>query len=166
MGHRRERDKRLTTHCALIARAFGAARFYYTGERDESFEKSAASVAKRWGGKFKVAHSASWRKVFTAARAKGARVVHLTMYGEPFESAALKPPLLLVVGGEKVHWEVYKEADGNASVTNQPHSEAGALAVVMHSLGLKPVFSGAKIRVESNPRGKTVFNARKGKGRR
>ncbi len=38
-------------------------------------------------------------------------------------------PLLLVVGSEKVSFDVYEAADWNVGVTNQPHSEVAGLAV-------------------------------------
>ena len=34
MGHRQKRDERLSTHCGLVARALGADRIIYSGERD------------------------------------------------------------------------------------------------------------------------------------
>jgi len=161
LGHRRERDKRLTTHCALVSRALGAQKFWYTGDKDSSLEESVRLVAEKWGGKFEVSHAESWRSVVSAARKTGCRVAHLTMYGEPFEKAKLKPPLLLVVGGKKVPWRVFEESDVNVSVTSQPHSEAAALAIVLYSLGLKPDFSGWSVKVEPNPRGKTVLGGSK-----
>jgi tRNA (cytidine56-2'-O)-methyltransferase len=43
-------------------------------------------------------------------------------------------PLLVVVGSEKVPFEVYEHADWNVGVTNQPHSEVAALAVFLDRL--------------------------------
>ena len=40
----------------------------------------------------------------------------------------------MVVGSEKVPGEVYRMADLNIAVGNQPHSEAGALAVFLDRL--------------------------------
>ena len=34
LGHRRERDKRITSHLGLTARAFGADNFVLSGEED------------------------------------------------------------------------------------------------------------------------------------
>jgi tRNA (cytidine56-2'-O)-methyltransferase len=42
--------------------------------------------------------------------------------------------LLVVVGAEKVPFEVYERADYNVGVTNQPHSEVAALAVFLDRL--------------------------------
>ncbi len=160
IGHRIERDKRLTTHCALAARALGAKEFVYTGERDKRFEATVAAVVRNWGGAFPVRYSASWEKELRAAKRRKQAIVHLTMYGLPFEDALVevkkKKRLLVVVGGEKIRGGVYAEADYNLGVTNQPHSEAGALAVFLHALGLRPGFAGWRIRVLPVERGKRV----------
>ena len=68
-------------------------------------------------------------------------VVHLTMYGERIQdvetdirTAHESEPLLIVVGAEKVSFEVYERADYNVGVTNQPHSEIASLAVFLDRL--------------------------------
>ena len=38
LGHRISRDKRISTHVALVARAFGASKIYYTGQKDKSMK--------------------------------------------------------------------------------------------------------------------------------
>ncbi|MEF8779618.1 MAG: tRNA (cytidine(56)-2'-O)-methyltransferase [Haloferacaceae archaeon] len=43
-------------------------------------------------------------------------------------------PILVVVGGEKVPFELYERADYNVAVTNQPHSEVAGLAVFLDRL--------------------------------
>jgi tRNA (cytidine56-2'-O)-methyltransferase len=43
-------------------------------------------------------------------------------------------PLLVVVGAEKVPFEVYEAADWNVAVTSQPHSEVASLAVFLDHL--------------------------------
>ncbi len=48
--------------------------------------------------------------------------------------AHAEEPLLVVVGAEKVPFEVYEHADWNVGVTNQPHSEVAALAVFLDRL--------------------------------
>ena len=35
LGHRRARDKRISTHVGLVARAFGAQKIIYSGEKDQ-----------------------------------------------------------------------------------------------------------------------------------
>ena len=41
LGHRRERDKRITSHLGLTARAFGADEVILAGEEDESVRRKA-----------------------------------------------------------------------------------------------------------------------------
>ena len=40
LSHRIGRDKRISTHCGLVSRTFGANGIFYSGEKDESLEKS------------------------------------------------------------------------------------------------------------------------------
>jgi tRNA (cytidine56-2'-O)-methyltransferase len=42
--------------------------------------------------------------------------------------------VLVVVGAEKVSFDVYEAADYNVGVTNQPHSEVAGLAVFLDRL--------------------------------
>ena len=48
LGHRRERDKRITSHLGLTARAFGADEIYLAGEEDPSALETWNSVSKRF----------------------------------------------------------------------------------------------------------------------
>ncbi|MEW5955784.1 MAG: tRNA (cytidine(56)-2'-O)-methyltransferase, partial [Candidatus Micrarchaeota archaeon] len=135
LGHRRKRDKRVTTHCALVARAFGADKIILSGEQDDAVLESVASLSRRWGGRFSAAYESNWKAAVRAFKKKG-RVVHLTMYGEPFGAVTTRARktknLMIVVGAEKVPREMYELADYNASVGNQPHSEVAALAVFLY----------------------------------
>ncbi|PIO06418.1 tRNA (cytidine(56)-2'-O)-methyltransferase [Candidatus Micrarchaeota archaeon CG08_land_8_20_14_0_20_59_11] len=154
----RSRDKRLTTHCALIARAFGSRGMYYTGERDESVEKSVAGVARNWGGSFFIRHVPSWKSVFRNFDGKKA---HLTMYGMPFAKKIgairkARGKLLVVVGGSKVPAGIYGACDWNVGVTDQPHSEAGALAVFLNALKLRGNFGKARLHIIPQERGKKI----------
>jgi len=79
VGHRPGRDPRLSTHVALVARAFGAARMYLHPP-DPQVAESLAGVRERWGGTFEVVPAPSWGAVVRDARGP---VVHLTMYGQP-----------------------------------------------------------------------------------
>jgi tRNA (cytidine56-2'-O)-methyltransferase len=63
------------------------------------------------------------------------------MYGQPVQEVAGavrnshdSTPLAVVVGAEKVPFEVYDCADWNVAVTNQPHSEVASLAVFLDRL--------------------------------
>jgi len=131
IGHRIERDKRVTTHVALVARAFGADIIYIT-TKDEKIKKNIQSVCKRFGGNFKVQTGVDHKKIIKSW--KGA-IVHLTMYGEELEKAInhldTNRDLLIIVGAEKVPPYFYEIADRNVSVGNQPHSEVAALALFL-----------------------------------
>jgi tRNA (cytidine56-2'-O)-methyltransferase len=157
LGHRIERDKRVTTHVALVARAFGAAKIVYSGERDSVFENSVKKVVREWGGPFSVSYAKNWKSFIRDFR--GERV-HLTMYGIPSMPALRSKSVLVIVGGEKVPPEVFKMAGFNVAIGSQPHSEVAALAVFLDRLsGPKEKFSRAKIRVVPAERGKKVARA-------
>jgi len=68
--------------------------------------------------------------------------------------------LLVVVGAEKVPFEVYERADYNVGVTNQPHSEVAALAVFLDRLfegdELDRTWADADRRVVPRAEGKRV----------
>jgi tRNA (cytidine56-2'-O)-methyltransferase len=164
LGHRPTRDKRVTTHLILAARAFGASGAVYTGKRDTVLEETISDVVSEWGGSFDLRFSESWRSEVREWGASG-RVVHLTMYGLPLQDVVSeirdsRSDLLVVVGGAKVPGEVYGLADWNVAVTSQPHSEVSALAVFLHELlegrGLEGVYEGARLRVVPQARGKRV----------
>ncbi|HID18435.1 TPA: tRNA (cytidine(56)-2'-O)-methyltransferase, partial [Candidatus Bathyarchaeota archaeon] len=81
-GHRILRDRRVTTHVALTARAFGAESMILADMRDEAVESSVGKVVRLWGGSFKLKTGVPWRKAVEEWRSKGGLVVHLTAYGE------------------------------------------------------------------------------------
>lgn len=141
IGHRATRDKRLSTHVGLTARALGATRIVVAGE-DDRVKSSVQNVVDRWGGDFEVETGASWRK--TVTNWDGA-VAHLTMKGDPLpeleDEIKRHQRVLAVVGSEKVPPDIYELADYNIAVTNQPHSEVAALAVF-----LDRVLEGAALR--------------------
>ncbi|MEM2892159.1 MAG: tRNA (cytidine(56)-2'-O)-methyltransferase [Thermoplasmata archaeon] len=164
LGHRPERDKRVTTHVALTARALGADEVWVSTP-DPGLERSVAGVVANFGGKFRVRTGVDWRKAMKEWKGE---IVHLTMYGEKLTEALPRiksDDLMVVVGAEKVPREVYDLADMNVSVGNQPHSEVAALAIFLdrYSGGkvLERDFGGA-LTVVPNPRGKTVVDRRKG----
>lgn len=145
LGHRPGRDERITTHVGLTARALGADRVILSGagaQRRESIE----SVTERFGGPFSVSTTTDPQSVID----EWDTVVHLTMYGlgiqeveDEITERAAQTPLLVVVGAEKVPFEIYEAADFNVGVTNQPHSEIAALAVFLDRL-----FDGAELDQE------------------
>ena len=160
LGHRPSRDKRVTTHVALTARAFGAKEIWVS-TKDAELEKTVNSVVSRFGGDFAIRTGVKWREAIRSWRGD---IVHLTVYGESLVdsiSSLSGSDLLVVVGAEKVPREVYELATLNVSVGNQPHSEVAALAVFMDRLTDGAALyedRGGKIRIVPNPRGKTVVD--------
>jgi tRNA (cytidine56-2'-O)-methyltransferase len=160
LGHRPERDKRISTHVALTARAFGARGIYFD-TNDESVFESVRDVVERWGGDFFIEHT-NWKKLM---KEFDGLKVHLTMYGIPLleklDEIKKADKVLVVVGAEKVPAEVYRLSDLNVAIGNQPHSEVAALAVfldrVLDGLVFKLEFRNAKIKVVPCERGKRVI---------
>jgi tRNA (cytidine56-2'-O)-methyltransferase len=162
LGHRPSRDKRVSTHLLLAARAFGAKRAYYTGTQDSSLEESIRKIAADWGGDFTLEYAGSWKKILIEWKGK---IVHLTMYGLPYQDIVgeirTEPsPKLVVVGGAKVPGEVYGAADWNVAITGQPHSEVSALALFLHELyegrELQLKFPAARFNVIPQANGKKL----------
>jgi len=160
LGHRPARDKRVTTHVALAARAFGADRILVS-TKDSALEKTVNEVVRRFGGPFEIETGIAWRRVlkdWTGAK------VHLTMYGLPVDEVLPKIPkddVLIIVGAEKVPADVYRLVDFNVAVGNQPHSEVAALAVFLDRLlegkGIRHELEG-RLRIRPSARGKDVID--------
>ena len=131
IGHRPFRDKRITTHVALVSRAFGADTIYID-THDEKIEETVHSVCHRFGGTFTIKTGVSPMKII---KNWNGSIVHLTMYGETVEESLkvldTTKDLLLIVGAEKVPPQFYDIADINVAVGNQPHSEVAAVAIFL-----------------------------------
>ena len=168
LGHRVQRDQRVTTHVALTARALGAEGMILDSD-DSGIEKSMVEVARRWGGTFYVRRITNWKNEIKKWKESGGKVFHLTMYGVNLPdvikeiSAENIENLLIVVGAEKVPPELYELADWNVAVGNQPHSEIAALALVLDRLSssggiesLKTQFGGGEVEIVPKNRGKEV----------
>jgi tRNA (cytidine56-2'-O)-methyltransferase len=162
IGHRPLRDKRLTTHLLLCARALGAEKAIYSGERDRKIEETIDKVVDDWGGRFSLDYTDKWKKTVYEWEGK---IIHLTMYGFPVQKVISEiknfdESLLVIVGGPKVPAELYELSDWNLSVTSQPHSEVSALAIFLHILfegkELEKEFPGAKMIITPSLRGKDV----------
>lgn len=163
LGHRFERDKRISTHICLTARALGADEVVFD-VRDERVENSVKRITDEWGGNFKVNFTDDYKKFIK--NFDGVRV-HLTMYGlningvlkEISEKFKKSGNLLIIVGSQKVNGEVYFLVDYNVGIGNQPHSEVAALAVFLDRLfegkETERKFNG-KIKVIPKARGKEV----------
>lgn len=166
LGHRRERDKRITSHLGLTARAFGADKIILSGEEDESPIETWNSVTSRFGGSFSCRYESKPLNLLrNISKNKTSTIIHLTMYGEDMKETISKIPndksITIVVGGTKVPGEVYGLSDYNISIGNQPHSEVAALAIFLNrwvgEIDPNEKFKGGEIKVLPSARGKKVF---------
>lgn len=166
IGHRPDRDKRITTHVALVARAFGAKKMF-VDTKDRKLEETIQSVCGRFGGDFTIETGVSAKTILTQW---SGLVVHLTMYGEKLDKSLKKirkkNDVLVVVGAEKVPAFLYEESDFNIAVGNQPHSEVAALAVFLDRLNegkwQTKKFKG-KLMIVPCSRGKNVVSGKRKK---
>jgi len=170
LGHRRDRDKRITTHVGLVARAFGADGIIVSGEEDKTIIDSLSSVVENWGGNFYISYEKNWKSILTKYKREKWLVIHLTMYGlninvieKELRDLFFKKKcnFLVVVGAEKVPKELYEIADYNVAIGNQPHSEVAALAVFLDRLfkgkELETEFPNARLKIVPQKRGKKVI---------
>jgi tRNA (cytidine56-2'-O)-methyltransferase len=144
LNHRLERDKRVTTHLFLAARALGVESAFYSGQKDKRIEDNLAKIRKYWGGTFKARHILNWKKN-TKKWKETKDIIHLTMYGLPIQNVIAQiressRDKVVIVGGAKVLGLTYKIADWNVSITSQPHSEISALSIFLHE-----VFKGKEL---------------------
>ncbi len=174
LHHRPERDKRVTTHVILTARAFGAKGVYLHIEgEDPHILDTIRKVVENWGGKYffvevvknPVSFVRKWKE-------EGGIVVHLTMYGLNVDDVIGEIPTnnktLVIVGSEKVEGIFYELADFNVAVGNQPHSEVAALAIFLDRVykgkELTLTFKDARIKIIPEKKGKKVISVeREGK---
>jgi len=160
IGHRINRDKRITTHVALVARAFGADKIIIS-TKDKKIEENINSIGKKFGGEFEIKTGIDPKK--TVKQWNG-EVIHLTMYGDEIQKSIQKidrnKDMLIVVGAEKVAPYFYDMADFNISVGNQPHSEVSSLAIFLdrytNGTWLKKQFHG-NIEIIPSNKGKKVI---------
>ncbi|CAC12060.1 conserved hypothetical protein [Thermoplasma acidophilum] len=160
INHRPYRDKRITTHVALTARAFGASAIL-VDERDETLENTIRGVISNFGGSFSIKTGCNWIQEFK--HFQGIRV-HLTMYGRRINDVIDEirnsgKDVMVLVGSEKVPIEAYEIADYNVSVTNQPISEVSALAIFLDRYFQGKEFEfefRGRINVQPAERGKIV----------
>ena len=162
LSHRLPRDSRTTTHCALVARAFGATQFTYGGQKDKGFEAAVNKVTEQFGGPFTVTYEKNTTAHIKKRKEEGFTIAHATMYGEQVQTLNLKKhkKLLIIIGGERVEPIIYELADYNVSVTNQPHSEVMALGYILdyylERKELTKTFKNAKKQVIPQKKGKLV----------
>ena len=163
IGQRLVRDDRVTTHVALVSRAFGAEKIYMT-EVNPEIKDTLEKINKTWGGNFEVEFIDKWKTVVKKKKEDEFKIVHLSMYGESINDAQKnlrkEENLLIVVGAEKVPREIYELADYNVGVGSQPHSEISALAILLDRIQkgkqFEKEFSDAKRKIIPTKNGKNV----------
>src|SRR5437867_3440811 len=88
LGHRPSRDKRVTTHVALVARAFGASGIL-VDRPDQSLTRVIRGVVRNFGGEFTIETGVNWRRTVKEWRGT---VGDPTMYGEAPDAALPRGP--------------------------------------------------------------------------
>ncbi len=165
IGHRPDRDKRITTHVGLVARAFGAHGFVLS-PCDEKVLQKLEDVERRWGKFLETIDCTESPRAYARRwKEDGGVVIHLTMYGLPVDEVidkikSLNKDILVIVGAEKVPREFYELADFNVAIGNQPHSEVAALAIFLDRLyegrELYREPQGGQLKIIPSDKGKRV----------
>ena len=168
-GHR-YRDKRLSSHVALTARALGASTFTLADVEDEKVKKTIEKVTRHRGGAFRFEMGIPWKQVVKNWKTKGGLVVHLTAYGENIQTSdvlqrikASGKDVLVIIGSRKVPSQFFSQriSDYNVAIGNQPHSECSSIAIFLDRLfegeELSKEFKGAKERIIPQVRGKKMY---------
>ena len=163
IGQRVVRDDRVTTHVALVSRAFGARKIFMT-EVNPEIKDTLDKINKTWGGNFIVEFIDKWKSVVKKKKEDNFKIVHLSMYGENINDVqgelGKEENLLVVVGAEKVPREIYELADYNVGVGSQPHSEISALAILLDRIQngtqFEKSFTNAKRKIIPTKTGKNV----------
>ena len=169
IGQRVVRDDRVTTHVALVSRAFGAKKIYMN-EVNPEIKDTLKKINKTWGGEFEIEFIEKWKDIIKTKKKDGVKIVHLTMYGENInevESEIKKESrILIVIGAEKVPREIYELADHNIAVGNQPHSEISALAITLDRIQAGKQFlikyKNAQRKIIPEKQGKNVIVEKQG----
>jgi len=163
LSHRLVRDDRVTTHVALVARAFGADKIYVVGGENH-LKESIDRVSDRWGKGFEVELIDNWKTLVNNFKKQGL-IIHLTMYGEEVDIIIDKiktqvKDILIVIGSEKVPREIFDISDYNVSIGHQPHSEIAALAIFLDRLfegkSLKKLFNDSQINIKPSAKSKDI----------
>ena len=162
IGQRIVRDDRVTTHVALVARAFGASKIYMN-EVDPEIQCTVEKMNDTWGGDFEIEFFSNWKDIISLKK-NNSKIVHLTMYGENINKIESEikeeEKILVVVGAEKVPRDIYDKADYNVSVGTQPHSEISALAILLDRIQqgeqFNKKFSDSKRVIIPSKNGKNV----------
>ena len=170
LGHRIHRDHRTTTHCALVARAFGSSEMYYCGNEDDSLQSSIKKVNESWGGDFSVTYVKSWKSFINKCKKENNFIILCTMYGKniPDLESELRSILdnhdiMIIIGSEKIPPELINLSDINVAISNQPHSEVAALAILLDRLSqgkqLNLKFTDSKLNIIPQEKGKSIYKS-------
>jgi len=146
-----------------VSRAFGAKKIYMN-EINPEIKDTLTRVNNSWGSGFELEYIENWRTLLKSKKKEGAKIVHLTMYGQNINDVQKKiskeKQILIVVGAEKVPRDVYENADYNVAVGNQPHSEISALAIVLdriqNGVQFNAKFDNARLTIIPSEKGKQV----------
>jgi len=161
IGQRLVRDDRVTTHVALVSRAFGASKILMYDANPE-IKDTISKVNKIWGSDFSVEIIENWKEAIRSKKSEAYKIIHLTMYGENINTveASLRKEekILIIVGAEKVPREIYDMADYNVAIGNQPHSEIAALAIL-----LDRILQGKQFQKKSTNAQREIIPTKKGK---
>lgn len=168
IGQRVVRDDRVTTHVALVSRAFGASKIYMN-EVNPDIKETLQKINDTWGGEFEVKFEENLKEIVKKRKSEYYKIIHLTMYGENIDNLKNKlekeEKFVIVVGAEKVPREIYHLADYNIAIGNQPHSEISALAITLDRIHggkqFENTFSNAKRRIIPSKEGKNVIISKK-----
>ena len=175
LGHRHDRDARITTHIGLVARAWGVDQLIISGDHDTAVLKTIESVNSRFGGTIsaKWEHSPmGWLRKFVNGELQKQKekgiAIHLTMYGLPVDeklaTISKKQPTVFVVGGPKVPSDIWEICQYHISIGSQPHSEVAALAIALDRWGARPDdvdTSNALMKIHPSENGKQVSEIEK-----
>ena len=170
LGHRIHRDHRTTTHCALVARAFGSSEMYYCGNEDDSLQSSIEKVNESWGGDFSISFVKSWKSFINKCKRENNFVILCTMYGKnipdiesELRSILNNQDIVIIIGSEKIPPELINLSDINVAISNQPHSEVAALAILLDRLfqgkQLHLKFTDSKLNIIPQEKGKSIYKS-------
>ena len=170
LGHRIHRDHRTTTHCALVARAFGSSEMYYCGNEDDSLQSSIEKVNESWGGNFSISFVKSWKSFINKCKRENNFVILCTMYGKnipdiesELRSILNNQDIVIIIGSEKIPPELINLSDINVAISNQPHSEVAALAILLDRLfqgkQLDLKFTNSKLNIIPQEKGKSIYKS-------
>jgi len=135
-------------------------------EINPEIKDTLSKVNKTWGSGFELEYIENWRALIKSKKKDGAKIVHLTMYGQNINDVhkeiSHQKHILIVVGAEKVPRDVYENADYNVAVGSQPHSEISALAIVLDRIQngkqFDAKFDNARLQIIPSKKDKQVIS--------